>query len=218
MQGRLHHFTFAAKQLFYNYISMKIACFDDHPIVLEGLSNFFSQKEGVEVVGKAQTKNEVLKLLQSQPIDILICDLITDEELGLELFEEIQAGDFDSKVIVYTSLQGDLVHSFLFEYGVVAIVNKVKGLDELWQVVDLAYLATEYKKKSEGAPPPALTPKEKDIVRYLTRGLTAKEIAMLTQTSVNTVNNQKNHLLAKFDCMNSVELLSKLVQMGYMKM
>jgi DNA-binding NarL/FixJ family response regulator len=143
---------------------MKIALFDDHPIVLEGLNHYFSKKEGVDVVGTARTKSEVLQLLASQPIDILISDVITDEELGLELFEEIQAGNFETKVVVYSSLQGELVHNFLYEYGVVAIVNKMKGLDELWQMVELAYLTTEYKKKSDGSPPPSLTPKEKEIV------------------------------------------------------
>lgn len=197
---------------------MKIALFDDHPIILDGLSNYFSQKQGVEVVGIARTKNEVLELLESQPIDILVSDVITDEELGLELFEEIQARNFEAKIVVYSSLQGELVHNFLYEYGVVAIVNKMKGLDELWQMVEVAYLTTEYQKKSDGSPPPSLTPKEKEIVKYLARGMAAKEIAALTQTSINTVNNQKNHLLAKFGCVNGTELVTRLAQMGYLKL
>jgi DNA-binding CsgD family transcriptional regulator len=63
-----------------------------------------------------------------------------------------------------------------------------------------------------------LSPKEKEIVRYMARGMAAKEIAVLTGSAVNTINNQKNHLLAKFECMNSTELVSKLMQMGYMKL
>ena len=198
---------------------MTIALFDDHPIILDGLSDFFSKKAGVKVVGTATRKAEVITLLAAQDIDILVSDVITDEELGLELFEEIQRRAFTTKVIVYSSLQGELVHNFLYEYGVVGIVNKSKGLEELWQLVELAYLTTEYKKKnSTGAPPPMLTPKEKDIVRYLARGMSAKEIAALTQTAVNTINNQKNHLLAKFECINTTELISKLTLMGYMKL
>ncbi len=197
---------------------MKLALFDDHIIVLEGLSNFFSKKEGVEVVGVATKKAEVIRILKSQEVDILVSDVITDEELGLELFEEIQNMNLTTKVIVYSSLQGDVVFNFLYEYGVVAILNKTKGLEELWQLIELAHLNTEYKKKSSDAPPPTLSPKEKDIARYLARGLAAKEIAALTQTSVHTINNQKNHLLAKFECMNTTELISKLIQMGYMKM
>jgi DNA-binding NarL/FixJ family response regulator len=110
------------------------------------------------------------------------------------------------------------VHNFLYEYGVVGIVNKSKGLEELWQLVEVAYLTTEYKKNSSDEPPPMLTPKEKEIVRYLARGLTAKEIAALTQSAFNTINNQKNHLLAKFECMNATELMSRLTMMGYMKL
>jgi DNA-binding NarL/FixJ family response regulator len=197
---------------------MKIALFDDHPIILEGLSDYFSKKEGVEVVGTATKRAEVIALLEAHEIDILVSDVITDEELGLELFEEIQRRAFPTKVIVYSSLQGELVHNFLYEYGVVGIVNKSKGLGELWQLVELAYLTTEYKKKSGNTPPPMLTSKEKDIARYLSRGLSAKEIAALTGSAVNTINNQKNHLLAKFECMNTTELISKLTLMGYMKM
>jgi DNA-binding NarL/FixJ family response regulator len=197
---------------------MTIVLFDDHPIILEGLSNYFSKKEGVEVVGTATKRAEVIALLEAQDIDILVSDVITDEELGLELFEEIQSRNFKTQVIVYSSLQGELVHNFLYEYGVVGIVNKSKGLAELWQLVELAYLTTEYKKKSSDSPPPMLTPKEKEIAKYLARGLTAKEIATLTQSAVNTINNQKNHLLAKFECMNATELMSRLTMMGYMKM
>ena len=197
---------------------MTMVLFDDHPIILDGLRDFFSKKEGVQVVGTATKKDDVIKLLKKQKIDILVSDVITDEELGLELFEEIQKAEFTTKVIVYSSLQGELVHNFLYEYGVVGIVNKSKGLEELWQLVELAYLTTEYKKKSSNASPPTLTPKEKDIARYLTRGMTAKEIAVLTQSAVNTINNQKNHLLAKFECMNTSELISKLTQMGYLKL
>jgi DNA-binding NarL/FixJ family response regulator len=197
---------------------MKIALYDDHPIILDGLRDFFSKKKGVQVVGTATLKAEVIALLAADEIDILVSDVLTDEELGLELFEEIQERQFPTKVIVYSSLQGELVHNFLYEYGVVAIVNKNKGLEELWQLVELAYLTTQYKKKSKGAPPPMLTPKEKDIAKYLSRGLSAKEIAALTQSAVNTINNQKNHLLAKFDCMNATSLISKLTQIGYLKL
>jgi DNA-binding NarL/FixJ family response regulator len=197
---------------------MKIALFDDHPIILDGLKSYFSKKEGVEVVGTATLKSEVLALLEAQDVDILVSDVMTDEELGLELFEEIQNKNFPTKVIVYSSLHGELVHNFLYEYGVVGIVNKSKGLEELWQLVELAYLTTEYKKKSSEEPPPTLTPKEKEITKLLARGMAAKEIALLTDSSVNTINNQKNHLLAKFECMNTTELISKLTLMGYMKL
>jgi DNA-binding NarL/FixJ family response regulator len=194
---------------------MRIALFDDHPIVLEALQNFFSQKADVEIVGVVSRKSEVLPMLQSRPVDILISDVLTDESLGLELFEEIQAANLETRIVVYSSLKGDLVYHFLYEYGVVAIVNKTKGMEELWQVVEVAFLTSQYKKKYNGQTLPSLTTKEKEIVKYMVRGMSAKEIALLTESSINTINNQKNHLLAKFECANATELVLKLTQMGY---
>jgi DNA-binding NarL/FixJ family response regulator len=142
---------------------MKIALFDDHPIILEGLRDYFSKKQGVEVVGTATKKADVIAILAAQDIDILVSDVITDEELGLELFEEIQSRAFPTKVVVYSSLQGELVHNFLYEYGVVGIVNKSKGLEELWQLVELAYLTTEYKKKTAMRHRPCLRLRKKTL-------------------------------------------------------
>lgn len=197
---------------------MKIALFDDHPIILEALHHFFSRKKAVEIVGSVTQKSDVIPLLESKAVDILISDVLTDEALGLELFEEIQAKKLNTKVIVYSSLQSELVHHFLYEYGVVAIVNKAKGLDDLWQAVEAAYRTTAHQEKTTGAPPPSLTAKEKEIIQYIVRGLAAKEIAELTQSSVNTINNQKNHLLVKFECANTAELVSRLTQLGYINL
>lgn len=194
---------------------MRIALFDDHPVVLDALQNFFSQKTDVEIAGMALQKSEVLPLLQSTPVDVLIADVLTDEALGLELFEEIQAANLETKVVVYTSLKGELAHRFLYEYGVEVIVSKTRTIEELWQVVALTHLRSTYKDKVDGQPIPTLTTKEKEIVKYMIRGMAAKEIALLTQNSVNTINNQKNHLLTKFGCSNATELVLKLAQMGY---
>lgn len=99
-------------------------------------------------MGTATKRADVIALLEAHEIDILVSDVITDEELDLELFEEIQSRKFPTKVIVYSGLQGELGHNFLYEYSVVGIVNKSKGLEELWQLVEVAYLTTEYKKKA----------------------------------------------------------------------
>lgn len=198
---------------------MKIALFDDHQVVLDALSAFLHTKPDVELVGSAKTRPELLRLLQAQEVDVLISDVITDEEIGLELFEEVQALNLPLKIIVYSSITSQFVQDFLKAYGVVAFLNKRESLDALWETLELIMMATRYKKAPEAPDflPPTLTPREKDIARYLAKGLSAKEIALLLGSSVNTVNNQKNTLMLKFGCANSVELTLKLTQMGYLR-
>ncbi len=61
-----------------------------------------------------------------------------------------------------------------------------------------------------------LTPKEKQLIEYLSMGMTSKEIAHQLKVSVNTINNQKNHLISKFDCVSSTQLIIQLIRLGYL--
>lgn len=196
--------------------TMRIALFDDHQMVLDALAAYLSAKPGVEIVGQSTAREAILRLLQTETVDILISDVITDEELGLELFEQVQALRVETRIVVYSSVSSAFVQDFLKAYGVVAFLNKRQHLDSLWETLQLVHQARYQKPVSEG-PPPTLTDKEKLIARYLSKGLTAKEIATLTDSALNTINNQKKVLLEKFGCLNSVELTTKLMQMGYLK-
>lgn len=199
---------------------MKIVIFDDHQFVIDAVVDFFKDKPDMEIVGTSTVSEGVVNILEANPdVDILISDVLTDEEIGLTLFENVQAMGHQAKIVVYSSIMSDFVKQFLFDYGVVAIVNKRESLEQLWETVRLAYENTKRVKSSQtSAEPPQLTQKEKDIARYLAKGLAAKEIAVLTDSSPNTINNQKNHMMEKFNCANSTELILKLIQMGYIKM
>jgi DNA-binding NarL/FixJ family response regulator len=185
---------------------MKIAIFDDHEFVIDSIVTFLKQKPEVEIVGTAKNKHDILKLLSTQ------------EEIGLSLFEEIQKKGFASKVIVFTNITSEFIKDYLFDYGVVAFLNKKESIENLWETIKVAYQNTKYQSQVSTNLPPTLTLKEKEIVGFLAKGLAAKEIAILTNTSVNTINNQKNHLIEKFNCTNSTELAIKLIHMGYLKM
>ena len=199
---------------------MKIVIFDDHQFVIDAVVDFFKDKPDMEIVGTSTISEGVVNILEANPdVDILISDVLTDEEIGLTLFENVQTMGHQAKIVVYSSIMSDFVKQFLFDYGVVAIVNKRESLDQLWETVRLAYENTKRVKSNDAlAEPPQLTQKEKDIARYLAKGLAAKEIAVLTDSSPNTINNQKNHMMEKFNCANSTELILKLIQMGYIKM
>jgi DNA-binding NarL/FixJ family response regulator len=133
-------------------IVMKIVLYDNQQIILDGLNRHLSKIERIEMVGSATKKAAIVALLKSNEVDILIADITTDEALGLEFFEELQAMNLKTKVVVYSHYGSELIHHFLYEYGVVAIVNKGKGFAELWQVVEFAYLASSYKTNTTALP------------------------------------------------------------------
>lgn len=195
---------------------MKIAIFDDHLFVINTLSDFLKQQKGVDIIGTATNLVDILSILKHNEVDVLLSDVLTDEEIGLSLFEQVKEMNLPICVVVYSGITSVYVQSFLAEYGVSAFVNKKEPLEHLWEIINTVYLNSPPVHLRADAHPPKLSPKEMEIAKYLAKGLAAKEIAALTNTSVNTINNQKSNLLLKFHCANSTELTLKLLQMGYL--
>lgn len=80
--------------------------------------------------------------------------------------------------------------------------------DPLAQVVmSFARLGTE----TDG---PSLTPREREVVSWLARGLTSKEIARTLGLSPRTIEDVRARLLRKFSARNAADLLSKLGDIG----
>jgi DNA-binding NarL/FixJ family response regulator len=189
----------------------RVAIFDDHPAVIDALLRLFDGHSDIDVVGHFTELSSLFSFLKEQPIDFLISDVLTDEEIGLTLFEVLATTYKDTKVIAYTSLKSEFIHNELKNLGVVVVLNKKEKPDV---IIDFILNYKQIIKPKLQFNTYHLTPKEKEIARYLAKGLAAKEIADITNTSINTINNQKNTLLEKFDCDNTTGLVIKLTQLG----
>ena len=189
---------------------MTVAIFDDHPFYAQSLAAFLT-KCGYQVLFISHTIDSVFENLKQYQPDFLISDVLTEEERGLELFEKIQNPEIP--IIVYSSITSEFVHQCLYQLGVKAIINKKDSPDKILPFLE------KNNSPSSSSPGilPDLTEKEHQIAKLLAKGFSAKEIATLTDSSPNTINNQKNHLLTKFDCQNTTELVTKLLLLGFLK-
>lgn len=193
-------------------MSYKIVLFDDHPIIVQALQQYFEHINQIEVVGSFNDTNDLLEFIKHSDIDFLIADIITEQEMGLQLFEIIAKKYPKIKVITYSSVTSDIVLDELKKYGVIASIHKKRNPDAIFDII-MQYSVKQFDK-TIGLKSYSLSPKEKEIAQYLVKGLASKEIASMTNSAVNTINNQKNKLLEKFECANSTELVVKLTQLG----
>ena len=58
------------------------------------------------------------------------------------------------------------------------------------------------------------TPKEKEILKQVTKGKTTKQIALFFNISPHTVSTHKKNILKKTDCKNIAELITKCIREG----
>jgi DNA-binding CsgD family transcriptional regulator len=59
-----------------------------------------------------------------------------------------------------------------------------------------------------------LSKKELDILKFISEGLSSKQIVGKTGLSINTINNHRKNMLAKLGCKSSSELISYAINRG----
>lgn len=192
----------------------RIVVFDDHPIITKAILSVLVE-ELPQFESKAfNTTPEVLDYLAQHDVHYLISDLITNETAGIDLINKVVAKHPEIRIIVYSSITNDFIIESLKRMGVLEFVSKSERPEIIAELI-LENSTKPNAVNKETHRLPSLTSREKSIINYLVEGKSSKEISHVLGVSVNTVNNQKNNLLKKYDCANSVELIAKLSKLGY---
>lgn len=200
---------------------MNIIIFDDHHAIIDTLRKYFENVPECQILGSFTKGTDMLNFLTHNTVDIIITDLLSDEELGIDLIFMLRKKAPDSLIVVYSAITLDFIKSSCIEAGADLCVSKTKQVDILYQsiITLLCEQNIEHEipiiKKSYNL---TLTQKEKIIIEYMVSGMSSPEIADKLGLSHNTINNQKNHMIKKFACNNSTELVAKMFRYGFLKL
>lgn len=80
-------------------MSIRILLADDHTIVLQGLSRFLQEQEGMEIVGQAKDGPTAVALARELKPDVVIMDISMPGLSGIEATREICQENPDIKII-----------------------------------------------------------------------------------------------------------------------
>lgn len=162
-------------------------------------------------------KSEFINFLKSHTVRVIITELICDEEESLKHICQLRQLCPLSTIIIYSSLSTELNPGVIYESGANGFMNKKNPISDLHNLIKVL---TGNDKSSFIDKPPLkyLTPKEISIVNLMIQGLTSSQIAQEMECSTHTINNQKNHIIKKFQCKTSPELIAKLFRLGFIKL
>jgi DNA-binding NarL/FixJ family response regulator len=196
---------------------LKILAYDNHQLVTDAIQMYLKTRAGLVLTERCHTLADVKNSLNIVLPDVIITDVISEDHDGLSFFEYINEQYPEIKIVLYTNMSNDFIIDSLMQMGISAIVNKRKKISALMEVVVSVCNDQTVPSNDDVEIVLTLSKKEKEIAEYLAKGYSAKEIAIASKTSVNTINNQKNLMLEKFSCTNSTELVVKLAQIGLIK-
>ncbi|MBC7609033.1 MAG: response regulator transcription factor [Polaromonas sp.] len=209
--------------------STKIILAEDHVLMREGLKMLLSTEPGLEVVAETGDGSAVEPLVRRLLPRLLLLDLGLPNVHGVQIVSSVKAEFGDAvKVLVLTGdLQADSVRQALAA-GADGYVHKSENSTELLQAVHAVLANRQYVSANIAAafvPRAALrgdagdatpaTPREREIMSLVARGLNNREIAELLAISVLTVRTHRQNLMEKFALRNAAEITAYAVQRGY---
>jgi len=194
--------------------ALRVLVVDDHEVVRRGLCALLESEPDYEVCGEAANGVDAVRKSKQLTPDVAIIDVSMPRLNGLEAARRIRKTSPHTEIILLTMHESESLLRDALECGVRAYVLKSDaGRDLIAAVAAVrrgtpffsgaisAMLAQAYVDTTEGNIPTrtakGLTAREREIVQLLAEGHSNKEIAVLLELSVKTVETHRSNILRK---------------------
>lgn len=203
---------------------------DDHQMMRKGLRLMLEREGTLKVAGEAATGEEALRLFSQLCPDVVVLDIHLPDIDGLEVARRLRAERGDARIVI---LSGDAETEFITEaltVGVTAYILKSSAEEELTHAIRAAlagqtYLCPEvstivvadYRKTLLGAgvpAKPALSAREREVLRYIAQGLRTKETAAQMGVGLKTAETYRRRLMRKLGYTSVAELTRYAIREG----
>lgn len=206
---------------------VRVLLADDHRIVAEGLKSLLAAEfDLLDVVEDGRAMVAAAKALRP---DVIVADITMPHLNGIEALQEIEKFDPDVR-IVFLTMHRDVAYARrAIQAGAVGYVLKHSAPEELVLAVraaaqgrtfitpTLAGAVLHSLRQNPSETPDlvaTLTLRQREILRLLVDGLTAKEIASRLNISPRTVEFHKYRMVELLGLKGSTELLHFAIKHG----
>ena len=203
---------------------IRVLIADDHTLVRDGIRALLALVADVEVVGEAANGKEALEKVKELIPDVVLMDLAMPIMNGLEATRRIRREFPRTRVLAITQYDDSEYVIPIIEAGACGYVTKMAAFSELASAIQAAYrgdsflspsaaaaLVEEYQLKTSigGKKDPyrQLTDREREVLKLVAEGHTAREIADMLVVSPKTVEWYKTSLMNKLNIHNKTDLI-----------
>jgi len=183
---------------------------DDHPVVREGLRTFLESRDGIEVVGEAGDGESAATAIERLHPDVVLMDLVMPGMGGVAAIRRIGERAPGTRVVVLTSFASDdqvipAVQAGAAGYllkdvepsGLEAAIRLVHQGEALLDPQVAGRVMEQVAHPAPGGDVDSLTPREREVLGLLGRGMSNRELADTLVVSEKTVKTHVSNILMK---------------------
>ncbi|HEX2303571.1 MAG TPA: response regulator transcription factor [Gaiella sp.] len=213
---------------------VRVLLVDDDDLMRAGLRSVLSSDDTIEVAGEAGDGSEALDRVRETHPDVVLMDIRMPGVDGISATREVLAGSADVKVVVLTTFEDD---DYIFDAlsagasgfllkrttpeELISAIHAVADGDSLLspsvtrRVIDR--MATQPVTGLSGARLEKLTPREREVLELIGRGLSNREIAESFVIEESTVKTHVKRILMKLGLRDRVQAVILAYETGLVR-
>ncbi|MEP7377445.1 MAG: response regulator transcription factor [Chitinophagaceae bacterium] len=195
---------------------------DDHRLLRESWYSILNSDTHFSVVGDTGDGVEAIRLAKNLRPDIVLMDINMTPVDGFEVTKQIHKNGPGSRVIGLTMYNNVLSAKRLLALGAMGYLTKNSSKEEMKEAIlevssGKKYICEEIKnvlaqqeleEDSEASLVNSLSKREIEIVQYVKKGFSSREIALQLDIGMKTVEVHRYNILRKLHLKNSASLIN----------
>jgi len=221
---------------------ISILIVDDHPLFRDGLQQALALENDLAVIGLSEDGEDALREARRLQPDVILLDINLPLLNGLQVARQLKAERAHTAIIVLTAYHDSQQVLHAMRAGASAYCSKDVTPDELIEIIrdvanglyvvenermderaleswiqsNIAAMSGPYIIDAEEHYIP-LSPREMEILQYVTNGLSNKEIAMKLRISQQTVKNHMTSILKKLNVEDRTQAAVNAIRRGWVR-
>jgi DNA-binding NarL/FixJ family response regulator len=205
-------------------VSVSVILAEDHAIVRQGLAALLQAEPDIALLGQAADGAAAWSMIAAHQPDIAILDLSMPQATGIEITRRVEAAALDTRCLLLTMHDDPAAALEAQEAGAAGYVLKDNSFEDLVLAVRSIAAGGTFVSPSiraklralqrNGQTHPALSDREREVLRLVALGHSSKEIARLLAISPRTVDTYRSRLMHKLGLHSVADVVRYAVQGG----
>ncbi|GAB3520334.1 response regulator transcription factor [Emticicia fontis] len=207
---------------------IRILLFEDNKNLRESLSLYLAGTDGLWLSGAYSDATDAVKLVRKYKPDVVLMDIQMPHLSGIEAMRAIKKENNEVKVLIQTVFENDdkvfaaicagangyIIKTPKPEYYVNAIIDVYNGGSHLSPTIAakvLAMFQSQFVMKEQTYV--SLTPREKEVLQHMVKGLSYKMIADVCNIGFSTVHSHIKNIYEKLHVNSAPEAVVKAIEL-----
>jgi two-component system, NarL family, nitrate/nitrite response regulator NarL len=207
----------------------RIYLVDDHPVYRDGLARAIKERPELELTGQSGSGRQALEEIGTLLPDVALVDVRMPDLDGNDVLRALQRDGVPTRVILLSAeLEGELVYRAI-AMGAAAYVSKAADRDTIIDVIGRVVRGGTYVppelmnglaaqiRLREREERPALTGREREVLRMTADGRSAPRIAAELHLSTATVKTHLQSLYEKLGVRDRAAAVATAMRLGLLE-